>query len=125
MSYNDNYYDDGRGAGEALAFLIVFYPFIPFTVVGYELLDALSGGINGAKWGGAVLGGIIGWYFYINVGKFLVQKMNIHYLLTVLLGYSFASGLFWALGSIYPDNRMVVMALDAGKWIGAWATTAS
>jgi len=71
------------------------------------------------------LGGIIGWYFYINMGKFLAQKMNIHYLLVVLLGYTFASGMFWVLGSIYPDNQIVKMALSIGTAIGKWAMSVS
>jgi len=123
--YCDDDYNNGCCGGAGLVYLIAFYPFVPFTVIGYEVLDALTHGINGAKWGGAILGGIIGWYFYINAGKFLVQKMNINYLLVILLGYSFGTGLFYILGSFYPDNHMVKMAWSAGKTIWEWAVSAS
>jgi hypothetical protein len=123
--YCDDNYNNGCCGGAGLAYLIAFYPFVPFTVVGYELLEAFGGGINGLKWAGAVLGGIIGWYFYINVGKFLAQKLHINTLLVVLLGYTFASGLFYILESFYPDNQMVKMAWNIGKAIGEWAMSAS
>jgi hypothetical protein len=123
--YNDDDYNNGCCNNDGLAYLIAFYPFIPFTVIGYEVLDALSHGINAAKWGGAVFGGIVGWYFYIHGGKYMIQKMNIHYLLVILMGYSFGTGLFYILGSFYPDNRVVKMAWSAGKAIAQWAISVS
>jgi hypothetical protein len=55
----------------------------------------------------------------------MIQKMNIHYLLVILMGYSFGTGLFYILGSFYPDNRVVKMAWSAGKAIAQWAISVS
>ena len=121
---NDNY-NNGCCSGEGGAFLILLYPFIPFMIVGYELLEKFGGGVNGLKWGGAIVGGIIGWFFYIHTARFMAQRLNTHFGFVVLSGYVFASGLFYILGSVYPENQMVKMAWKTGQAIAGWAMSVS
>jgi hypothetical protein len=53
-----NGYDcnNNGGGGFAIVLLVLLYPYLPFMIVGYELMNNVSNGINLFKWGGAVGG---------------------------------------------------------------------
>ena len=46
--------------------IILLYPYLPFMIIGYELLDKFSNGVNIFKWSGAIVGfGLVSFFFNI------------------------------------------------------------
>jgi|GEM_PF-4155431 len=126
-SYTNGNNDNGFGAGIAMGIFIFAYPYLPFMIVGYEWFYTLGGGINFIKWGGALLGLILGLIWYQVVFKRIIEnalKITDNLLYWIIV-YCFASLAFWLLGFVYPRNELVVVVLSIGRSIVAWALKAS
>ena len=122
--YNCN---NNANGGFAIVLFVLLYPYLPFMVVGYELMDDFSNGINLFKWAGAIIGLLLGIYFYFRifqnfVNDFLNIKSSILYW---FICYCLSSFMFVVLNSIYSENKIVEIVSKLWSGFFNWALSVS
>ena len=122
-------YNCNSGAGGGLAIVIIFllYPYLPFMIIGYELLDKFSNGVNIFKWFGAFAGFGLGFFLYFNIfRKFLERTLNIQSSIFYwFICYVLATFMFFLLKPIYSENRILNIVLNFWDNLFKWAFSAS
>lgn len=124
----DGYYcNNNANGGFAIVLFVLLYPYLPFMIIGYEIMDYLANGVNLFKWGGAIGGLVAGLFFYIKIFKIFVKNyLDIKSdIIFWILSYIFASIMFMILDSIYAQNPVVVFVSKLGIGIFQWAFKAS
>jgi hypothetical protein len=122
--YNCN--NNSNGAF-GLILIILLYPYLPFMIIGYELMDKFSNGVNIFKWLGAIIGFGLGFLFYFNIFRnFLEQTLNIRSSVYYwFICYILASFMFSFLKPIYPENKILNMILNFWDKFFIWALSVS
>ena len=126
--YCDGYNCNNNGGGAlGIVVLILLYPYLPFMVVGYELMNTLSNGMNLFKWGGAILGFGVGVFFYFKSFRKIVSEVfDIQsQILYWLICYVLASVMFLFLKSIFPDNKIINIVTNLWSGFFKWCLTIS
>lgn len=119
--------DNNSGGGGGIVIIFLLYPYLPFMVVGYELMEKFSDGVNIFKWAGCAIGLAIGLFFYFKLFKrFVNEVLNIYnFFLYWLIVYSLASLMFYVLNFIYSENQIVIKVTEFWKWFFNWAQSVS
>lgn len=122
--YNCN---NNSGGGFAIILIVLLYPYIPFMIVAYELMDKLADGTNVFKWLGAVVGFGLGWLFYFRFfRKFVNEILNIQNIfLYWIICYILASFMFIFLESLYPQNQMLIHIINFWDSFFKWCMNKS
>lgn len=125
----DGYNCNNNNGGGALVFvaIVILYPYIPFMIVGYELMDKLADGTNIFKWLGAIAGFVLGWFFYFRFFRKIVDEiLNIqNTFLYWIICYILASFLFMLLEPIYPNNQVLVHVMSFWESFFRWCMNKS
>lgn len=123
----DGYNCNNSRDGFAIVLFVLLYPYLPFMIIGYEIMDYLANGVNFFKWGGAIAGLVVGVFFYFKVFNIFVNNyLDIKSSIVLwLLAYIFASIMFMILDSIYSENPVVAFVSKLGIGIFQWAFRAS
>lgn len=126
--YCDGYNCNNNGGGAfGIVVLILLYPYLPFMVVGYELMNTLSNGMNLFKCGGAILGFGVGVFFYFKSFKKIVSELfDIQsQILYWLICYVLASFMFVFLKPFFPENKIINIVTNLWNGFFKWCLTIS
>lgn len=116
--YNCN---NGRD-GFAIILFVLLYPYLPFMIFGYEIMNHLGNGVNFIKWLGAIIGLGLGLFFYFKFFKRVVLEfLGIeNQILYWLFCYVLASFMFAFLEPIFPDNQVLNLVIGFWKKFFDW-----
>lgn len=116
--YNCN---NGRD-GFAIILFVLLYPYLPFMIFGYEIMNYLGNGVNFIKWLGAIIGLGLGLFFYFKFFKRVVLEfLGIeNQILYWFFCYILASFMFVFLEPIFPDNQVLNIVISLWKKFFDW-----
>lgn len=123
----DGYNCNNNGGAFGIVVLILLYPYLPFMIVGYELMDNISNGVNLFKWLGTAIGLGLGIGFYFKFfRKFIEEMLDIQSsILYWLICYILATIVFLFLKPVFPENKVINIISNLWSEIFKWAFSIS
>lgn len=103
--------------GILLIAAVMFLPYIPFSVLFYEIFSFISGGYNIIKWAGAFLGGYLGYKIWIIWFPRYTQKYIKSSFLYWFIVYIISIILFFILDMLFTSNIVVYKITTMFKYI--------